>query len=145
MNLTHLTDNELLDHVIKYDTDPIRVRLATHMQRVQGAIIDELVYAGMDETFCEFRSVVTEGKYLPGQYISHLENEIEFLQNEVHQHVKEIADLQARSVADLIQELNQQITTEKYLAKTARDQQREAEVKANEATHKLDMWAILNR
>lgn len=145
MNLTHLTDNELLDHVIKYDTDPIRVRLATHMQRVQGAIIDELVYAGMDETFCEFRSVVTEGKYLPGQYISHLENEIEFLQNEVQQHVKEIADLQARSVADLIQELNQQITTEKYLAKTARDQQREAEVKANEATHKLDMWAILNR
>lgn len=145
MKLDHLSDNELIDHIIKHDDDPIRVRLATHMQRVAGAIIDDLVYAGMDETFCEFRSVVTEGKYLPGQYISHLENEIEYLQNEIEQHVKEIANLQARTVAELIQELNEQIETEKYNVRVAREYQHKAEDKAKVATEKLDMWAILNR
>lgn len=145
MELNHLTDNELIDHVIKYDTDPIRLKLATHMERVQGAIISDLEFAGMDPTYCEFRSTVNDGMYLPGQYISHLENEVEYLQNEIQQHLKEIADLQARTVAELIQDLNQQITTEKYNARTAIAQQREAEEKARVATHKLDMWAILQR
>jgi len=145
MNLNHLTDNELIDYIIKYDDDPIRVRLATHMQRVAGAIIDDLERAGMDETFCEFRSVVTEGKYLPGQYISHLEGEIEYLNLQREQDAKEIQELQARTIADLIQELNQQITTEKYSTRIAREEKYEAEEKARVATEKLDMWAILNR
>jgi hypothetical protein len=131
--------------IIKYDDDPIRVRLATHMQRVAGAIIDDLERAGMDETFCEFRSVVTEGKYLPGQYISHLEGEIEYLNLQREQDAKEIQELQARTIADLIQELNQQITTEKYSTRIAREEKYEAEEKARVATEKLDMWAILNR
>lgn len=145
MNLNNLSDNELIDYVIKHDNDPIRVRLATHMQRIAGAIIDDLERAGMDETFCEFRSVVTEGKYPPGQYISHLENEIEYLNLQREQDAKEIQELQARTVAELIQELNQQITTEQYSARMAREAKYEAERKAKVATEKLDMWAVLNR
>lgn len=145
MNLKHLADNELIDHVIKYDTDPIRIRLATHMQRVQGAIIDELVHAGMDEVWCSFRSVVNDGEYHPGMYVRHLEDEITYLQEQIEQNTKEIAELQARTVAELIQDLNQQITTEKFNTKIARDQMRDAEEKARVATHKLDMWSILQR
>lgn len=145
MKLDNLTDNELIEYVIKHDNDPIRVRLATHMQRVAGAIIDDLEYAGMDETFCTFRSVVTDTEYLPGQYISHLENEIEYLNNQATQNLKEIEELQARTVAELIQELNQQITTEKFNAREAREAKYKAEDKAKVATEKLDMWAILNR
>lgn len=145
MKLDNLSDNELIDYVIKHDNDPIRVRLATHMQRVQGAIIDDLVYAGMDETWCNFRSVVTHGEYLPGQYIRHLEDEIEYLQLQIEQNTKEIAKLQARTVAELIQELYQQITTEQYNARMAREAKYNAEDKAKVATEKLDMWAILNR
>lgn len=145
MNLDHLSDNELIDHIIKHDSDPIRVRLATHMQRLAGSIIDDLVYAGMDETYCEFRSVVNENTYHPGSYISHLENEIEYLNGKLEQDRKEIADLQARTVADLIKELNQQIETEKYRSSLAIKYQHEAEEKARVATHRLDMWAELNR
>lgn len=145
MKLDNLSDNELIDYIIKHDNDPIRVRLATHMQRVAGAIIDDLESAGMDSTYCNFRSVVTEGKYLPGQYISHLENEIEYLNQQREQDAKDIKELQARTVAELIQELNQQITTEQYSARMAREAKYEAEAKAKVATEKLDMWAILNR
>lgn len=145
MNLNNLSDNELIDYIIKHDNDPIRVRLATHMQRIAGAIIDDLESAGMDSTYCDFRSVVTEGKYLPGQYISHLENEIEYLNQQREQDAKEIQELQARTVAELIQELNQKITTEQYNARIAREAKYEAEQKAKVAREKLDMWAILNR
>jgi hypothetical protein len=145
MNISNLSDNELIEYVIKHDDDPIRIRLATHMQRVAGAIIDDLEYAGMDETFCTFRSVVTDTEYLPGQYISHLENEIEYLHGQREQDHKEIQELQARTVAELIQELNQQITTEKINARMASEARYKAEDKVKVATEKLDMWAILNR
>ena len=145
MNLNHLSDNELIDYIIKYDDDPIRVRLATHMQRVSGAIIDDLVYAGMDETWCNFRSVVNHSEYLPGPYISHLENEIEFLQNQANQDAKEIKELKARSIMDLIVELKQEIRTAEFVRDEAVRDRKYAE--ANEAAmkNKLDMWAILNR
>ncbi len=140
-----MTDNELIDYTIKFDNDPVRVRLATIMERKTGAIIDDLESAGMDSTYCNFRSVVTNGEYLPGQYISHLENEIEYLNQQREQDAKEIQELQARSVADLIQELNQQITTEKINYRMANEARYKAEDKAKVATEKLDMWAILNR
>lgn len=145
MNINNLTDNELIDYIIKHESDPLLLRLATVMERKTGAIIDDLESAGMDSTYCDFRSVVTEGKYLPGQYISHLENEIEYLNLQREQDAKEIQELQARTVAELIQELNQQITTEQYSARMAREAKYEAERKAKVATEKLDMWAVLNR
>lgn len=145
MNINNLTDNELIDYIIKHESDPLLLRLATIMERKTGAIIDDLESAGMDPTYCNFRSIVTENVYLPGAYISHLENEIEYLNGQREQDAKEIQELQARTVAELIQELNQQITTEQYSARMAREAKYEAEAKARVATEKLDMWAILNR
>jgi hypothetical protein len=145
MDLNSLSDNELIDYVIKHDPDPVRVRLATHMQRVHGAIIDDLVYAGMDDVWCTFRSVVNDGEYHSGEYIRHLENEIEFLQNEVNQNLKEIENLKARTIMDLIGELKQEIKTAEW---SMREANRELQVaRENEANmkSKLDMWAILNR
>ena len=145
MRVENLTDNELIDYIIKHESDPLLLRLATVMERKTGAIIDDLEGAGMDSTYCDFRSIVNENKYLPGQYINHLENEIEYLWTQAEQNLKEIAELQARTIADLIQELNQQITTEKHNVKYANEQRNKAEEKARVATEKLDMWAILNR
>lgn len=145
MDLNHLTDNELIDHIIKYDEDPVRVRLATIMQRTKGAIIDDLEAAGMDDTFCNFRSIVNQSEYHPGRYISHLEDEIRHLWFMSEQDRKELKSLEARTVAELIQELNQQIDSEKYQVRVAREYQQKAEAKAEEAKHKLDMWAILQR
>lgn len=140
MNLNHLSDNELIDYIIKHDTDPIRVRLATHMQRVSGAIIDDLVDAGMDEVWCTF-----ENSYHPGQYIRHLENEIEYLNDQATQNLKEIEELKARTVMDLIAELKQDIRTAEYSMKEAYRERNKAVEEREEMKHKLDMWAVLNR
>lgn len=145
MNLNHLTDNELIDYVIKHDSDPIRVRLATHMQRVVGAIIDDLELAGMDDTYCEFRSVVTEGRYLPGQYISHLEGEIEYLNMQREQDAKEIQELKARTIMDLIAELKQDIKSAEWAKDEAYKERNQARENESRMKEKLDMWAILNR
>jgi hypothetical protein len=145
MNLNHLTDNELIDYIIKHDPDPIRVRLATHMQRVAGSIIDDLELAGMDDTYCEFRSVVTEGKYLPGQYISHLEGEIEYLNMQREQDAKEIQELKARTIMDLIAELKQDIKSAEWAKDEAYKERNQARENESRMKEKLDMWAILNR
>lgn len=140
MNLLHLSDNELIDYVIKNDDDPIRVRLATHMQRVAGSIIDDLIDAGMDDTWCTF-----ENTYHPGQYIRHLENEVEYLNVKLSGANKAIKELQARTIADLIAELNTQLETETYRASLAVKYQHEAEAREKDMKHKLDMWTILKR
>lgn len=141
--MNHLTDKELIDYTIKFSDDPDKVRLATVMERVTGAIIDDLVDAGMDETWCTFRSDFG-GEYHPGRYITHLENEIQIAHDEMHDLRRELEELKARTVADLIQELNQQITTEQYIAKQAREAKYAAERERDVAKDKLSMWAKLN-
>jgi hypothetical protein len=136
----NMTDNELIDYTIKFDNDPVRVRLATHMQRVQGAIIDDLIEAGMDDTWCTF-----ENTYHPGQYIRHLENEIDYLQEQLDEALKEIEELKPMKVSELIQQLRQEITTEKYYRQQADKSRYEAHQEREEMKSKLDMWATLNR
>lgn len=138
-----LTDKELIDYTIKFSNDPDKVRLATVMERVTGAIIDDLVDAGMHETWCTFTSE-WGGDYHPGRYITLLEDEIRIRDADILQLRKEIDELKARTVADLIRELNQEITTEKYLAKQATEAKYEAERERDHAKDRLSMWAKLN-
>lgn len=145
MNLNHLTDDELIDHIIRYDEDPVRVRLATIMQRTKGAIIDDLEYAGMDDTFCNFRSIVNESEYHPGAYIRHLEDEIRHLWFMSEQDRKELASLKARTVMDLIVELKQEIESAEWCRDAAYKEREKAQESEKIMKSKLDMWAILQR
>lgn len=139
MNLTCLTDKELINHVIKFDNDPVRIRLATANERITGSIWDDLVDCGMDETYCTFESEWGSSMHT-GQYINHLREEIDIRDDELRQLRAELEEQKARTIADLIAELNQQINTEKYLAEEARKAKYKAEVVAQEATEKLKMW-----
>ena len=140
-----MTDNELIDYTIKFDNDPVRVRLATYMDRYPGAILDDLERAGMDEVHCTFRDKDTCNDYLPGQYISHLENEIEYLHEQLKEAHDEIEELKPMSVSELIATLRQEILAEKYSKERAEQKRWEAEKDREEMKNKLDMWAILNR
>jgi hypothetical protein len=137
--MNHLTDNELIDYIIKFSNDPEKIRLATHMERVSGAIIDDLVDAGMDETWCTFRSE-WGGEYHPGQYIRLLEDEIGQRDFQIKQLHDELEEQKARTIADLIAELNQEITTEKYLLRQAREETQKAYKEAEHAKEQLKMW-----
>lgn len=139
MELTHLTDKELINHVIKFDDDPVRIRLATANERTAGAIWDDLVDVGMDETYCTFTSEWGSTMHV-GRYIQHLREELELRDDELRQLRDELEEQKARTIADLINELNQQITTEKYIAKEARHEMHKAMEKEKEATEKLRMW-----
>lgn len=141
--MDYLTDKELIDYTIKFSDDPEKVRLATVMERVTGAIIDDLVDAGMDETYCTFRSEFG-GEYHPGRYITHLENEIQIVHDEMHDLRKELEELKARTVMDLIAELKQEIKTAEWLAQEARRERDYAEADRKLMKDKLSMWAKLN-
>jgi hypothetical protein len=138
-----LTDKELIDYTIKFSDDAEKIRLATVMERVTGAIIDDLIDAGMNETWCTFRSE-WGGEFHPGQYIKLLEDEISHRDFQLRQLHDELEEQKARTIADLIAELNQQITTEKHLAQQAKDETRKAYKEAEVAKDKLSMWAKLN-
>ena len=139
MKLDHLTDLELIKHVIKFDDDPIRVRLATANERTTGAIWDDLVDAGMDESYCTFRSEWGSEMHV-GRYIEHLREELEIRDDEIRQLREELDEQKARTIADLINELNQQITTQTYMAREAQHEMHKAMEKEKEATEKLRMW-----
>lgn len=145
MNLSHLTDDELIDYVVKHDDDPIRVRLATYMQRKPGAIIDDLGRAGMDETFCTFKSKVTYTEYLPGEYISHLEGEIEYIEEQLKEAQDELYKLQTRTVATLIEDLSAQLSKAEFRNRHLESEREAAKKNEQIMKEKLDMWAILNR
>jgi hypothetical protein len=145
MELNHLSDNELIEHIIRYDNDPVRVRLATHMQRVSGAIIDDLLDAGMDDTWCNFDSVVNGAQYHPGRYITHLENEVEYLNDKLSDALKEIKELQARTIMDFIGELKQEIKTVEWCRDEAYRDRDKAQENEKLMKSKLSMWAELNR
>ena len=141
--MNYLTDKELIDYTIKHSDDPEKVRLATVMERVTGAIIDDLVDAGMDETWCTFRSE-WGGEYHPGRYISLLEDEIRIRDEDILQLRSELEELKARTVAELIQELNQQITTEQYIASEAR-KERDAAIAERDLTRsKMKVWTAIS-
>lgn len=140
-----MTDNELIDYTIKFDTDPVRVRLATYMDRHPGAILDDLERAGMDPEFCTFRDKDTCNDYLPGQYITHLEEEVRYLQEQLHDALDEIESMKPMKVSELIEQLRQEITTEKYMREAAERSRYNAHQEREDMKKKLDMWAILNR
>jgi hypothetical protein len=143
MELSHLTDDELINYTIKFSDDPIKVRLATYMERIKGSIIDDLEYAGMDPTYCTFRTEWGSDR-LPGQYISHLEEEIQIRDDTIAELQAELEERKALTIAGLIAELKQEIKTNKYIADEARAEQYRVEKDHAIMKDKLSMWAKLN-
>lgn len=133
------TDKELIDYTLKFDTDPVRVRLAKVMDNMPGAILDDLEDAGMDPVFCNF-----ENTYLPGQYIRHLESELDIYHGENAQLREELEELKARTVMDLIAELKQEIKTADWMAAEARRERDQLQGDHDKMKSKLSMWTKLN-
>lgn len=137
--MNHLTDNEFIDYVLKFSTDPEKIRLATVMDRMPGCILDSLEDAGMDPETCLF-----ENTWDCGQYIRHLESEMDVYYEENQQLRKELEELKARTVMDLIAELKQEIKTIEWMAAEARRERDYAEADRKLMKDKLSMWTKLN-
>jgi hypothetical protein len=138
--MRYMTDKELIDYTLKFDTDPTRIRLAKIMDNMPGAILDDLEQAGMDPVFCNF-----ENTYLPGQYIRHLESEIEYLNRELSDTQEKLAERETLSVSELINELRDIAVSANRRTEVYVNERNLAVKQREEMKEKLDMWAILNR
>ena len=142
--MKHLTDIEFIDYCLKFETDPKIVRLAKIMDNMPGIILDELEHAGMDPENCTF-----ENTYSPGQYIRHLENEIEYLNRELSDTLTELEDAKEKyetmTVCELINTLKDKALMANHQAEVYERQRHNAVVERDQMKNKMDMWAILNR
>ena len=138
--MRHLTDTELIDYTLKYDTDPVRVRLAKVMDNTSGILLDGLEFAGMDSETWLF-----ENTWDAGQYIHHLKAEVDYLNDELEQAQNKIEDMKTKTVLELIDELKKTIAGAEQRIRAADNAKERAYKERDEMKNKLDMWAILNR
>ena len=137
--MKHLTDCELIDYTLKFETDPVRLRLAKVMDNMPGFILDSLEHAGMDPETCLF-----ENTWDPGQYIEHLQSELDIYHDENRQLRQELEELKARTVMDLIAELKQEIKTAEWMAAEARRERDKAEGEYKLIKDKMKVWTALS-
>lgn len=139
MKLDHLTDTELISYILKHDDDPIRIRLAGIMDRMPGRIIDGLERAGMDPETC-----LHENLYESGEYITHLNNEIEYLNRELQETQEKLAERETLTVAELIEELNHAAHSAERRAAAAIIRAQEADQEREKMRDKMKVWRALS-
>ena len=139
MNLNHLTDKELIQYVLKHDTDPIRVRLAQIMDRMPGFILQRLEDVGMDPETCMF-----ENCYDPGDYITHLETEIEWRDRDLQDLQEKLHERETLTVSGLIEEMLQENRRLQYRIKESTAAKEKAELEVKETRSKMKVWRALS-
>jgi len=148
MNYDAMTDFELLHYLDLYSDDPLIRRLVNFLSNTRGGLITDLEAAGMDPHTWQFE---TEWQSMyPGDYIrqlrqdiSELEQDLSITKSDLEDVTEERNRLEARSIMDLIAEVQKERTinreeryrAEKYAiaVKEENDQLRE----------QLGMWKIL--
>lgn len=137
--MNRLTDTELIDYVLKHDTDPIRRRLAKIMDEMPGFILQRLEDVGMNPETCMF-----ENCYDPGDYITHLEGEVEWRDREIHELQDKLQEFEAMTLLEFMESIKSKLSAEKryneQLQKEIVDARRERE----DMRSKLSMWSKLN-
>lgn len=147
---SNLTYNELIDHLDRYNTDPMVRRLLEYINDKEENIIEGLIEVGMDPV--DGRIQGDDGWHLPGPYIRELRHDVDYYQSESndwqekYQDMKEERDrLRARSVADLMAEMREQVKR----AEAARDEaSRRAQIyqaENAELAEKITVWQVLEK
>jgi len=139
MNLDHLTDEELISYVIKHDTDPVRLRLAKYMDNMPGFILKRLEDVGMNPETCMFQNF-----YDPGDYITHLESEIAWRDDDIHELQDKLAERETLTVADLIEELLHNNRRLEIRAQQSDADRRKAEEDNERTQAKMKVWRAIS-
>jgi hypothetical protein len=137
--MNHLNDTELIDYVIKHDTDPIRIRLAKIMENMPGFILRRLEDVGMDPDTCMF-----ENCYDPGDYITHLETEVEWRDNDIRELQNKLQELEAMTLLEFMENVKSKLSAEKRYNEKLQKDINQARQDREDMRNKLSMWAKLN-
>jgi hypothetical protein len=150
MNYNHLSDDELLDYLDRYSEDPVMKRIVDILVHKQYGIISDLVAAGMDPQDWTFSSD-NYNHYYPGQYVTHLKNEISYIEDELAEcqdkyqdALDEITKLKARTVVELMLELTQEIADKDSDLLVARQERDRAIINERRTKEQMKVWTALS-
>lgn len=133
------TDRELIDYTLKFDSDPVRVRLAKVMDEMPGFILQRLEDVGMDPETCTF-----ENCYDPGDYITHLETQIEWLNNDMQELKEKLREYETMTVLEFMSDIRHKLQAEKRHNELLKQDIRKAVDEKDHMKSKLSMWTKLN-
>lgn len=144
MNLTHLTDDELIRHLDNTSNDPLVRRLVDIFVKNDDMIFQQLINAGMDMD----GRFETDYEYMPvGEYIEHLRSELAYYQTEAEELQYKLEDekdrskqLSARSIASVMAELNNTIKEVDQRARNNEQARQRAEEARDLAREQLRAW-----
>jgi hypothetical protein len=137
--MNHLTDRELITYTLKFDTDPVRVRLAKIMDKMPGFILQRLEDVGMNPETCMF-----ENCYDPGDYITHLETEVEWRDNDIQELQNKLHEFESMTLLEFMESIKKKLEEEKSNNELLKRDIRKAVEEKDNMHSKLKMWSALN-
>jgi len=144
----NLTYNELRDHLDRYSTDPLVRKLLEYIDDKEENIIEGLIDVGMDPL--NGRIEGDSGWFLPGPYISELRNDVDFFQRESQGWEEKYEDmkaerdrLKARSVADLLADMQEKIRRAEAEAREADRILTQYRARNKDLEEKINVWKVL--
>lgn len=138
MELSHLSDHELVDYLSKFSIDPTILRLVRIIDSYEE-LIDQLREAGMNDNW-EF-----DHCHNPGEHIRYLEQELEIAQNDVYAKETELERLQARSILEYFADVQKHVDNLEIALRSAKREINNLEKSEKDAKDKLKMWSILSK
>ncbi len=144
----NLTYNELRDHLDRYSTDPLVHKLLEMITDKEENIIEGLVEIGMDPITGRIEG--DYGWHLPGPYISELRNDVDYHQREAQEWEEKYTDmkderdrLKARSVADLLADMQEQIRRAEAEARETDRLITQYRARNKDLEEKINVWKVL--
>lgn len=149
MNYNMLGDTELLHYLDLYSDDPLIRRLIGVLARTRGALVDDLVDAGMDAQHWTFGDGWNQQG--PGEYIQDLQRQIQNLEDDnddLRKHKEELEEecdrLRSRSILEFLQEVERERTNSQNLVREAMTTVKAYRDENQSLKEKIDMWGRLN-
>lgn len=150
MNYNAMSDAEFMHYLDIYSDDPVVRRLVGVLERTRGALVDDLVDAGMDTQDWTFGRGWE--KQSPGQYIQELQRQIWSLEDDnddLRKHKEELEDecdrLKSRSVMEFLQEVEREKRENQSLVREAMKTVQAYKKENDNLKEKIDMWGKLNK
>ena len=150
MNYNTLGDTELLHYLDLYSDDSLIRRLIGVLARTRGALVNDLVDAGMDAQHWTFGD--GWNRQGPGEYIQDLQRQIQTLEDDnddLRKHKEELEEecdrLKSRSIREFLQEVELERKNNQDLVREAMTTVKAYRDENTKLKEQIDMCGRLNR
>lgn len=150
MNYNAMTDMEMLHYLDLYSEDPVVRRLVNLLSNTRGALLTDLENAGMDPQTWMFETKWQD--YYPGDYIIHLQRELERAEEELkilqqeHEELQDKYDqVKTRTIMQFVEEVQAEKRAASYKVQEAMNQAKKQKEENDRLREQIDMWGRINQ